>query len=210
VTAPPLLRRAGDRGVLVEPGDVERLARLRASLDASIPDLVTDWVVGARTVLLTFDGPPDLAGLEHELASRMAHAPAADASAAGALTIPVRYDGPDLGDVARLLALTPEEVIAAHTGTEWICRFIGFAPGFGYLSAEGPAPFRLPRRAESRPAVPTGSVALADEYTGVYPRRSPGGWQLIGTTDLPIWDAARTPPNAIAPGTRVRFVRAEP
>nr|WP_284255739.1 allophanate hydrolase subunit 1 [Pseudolysinimonas kribbensis] len=205
------MRRAGDRAVLVEPGDAERLARLRASLAASTPDLVTDWVVGARTVLLTFDGPPDLAGLEREVASRMAQAaPASHSSPSDVLTIPVRYDGPDLDDVARLLALTPEEVIAAHTGTEWVCRFIGFAPGFGYLSADGEPPFRLPRRTQSRPVVPAGSVALADEYTAVYPRRSPGGWQLIGTTDLPVWDAARTPPNAIAPGTRVRFVRAEP
>jgi KipI family sensor histidine kinase inhibitor len=210
VTVPPLLRRAGDRGVLVEPGDAERLARLRSSLAAAKPELVTDWIVGARTVLLTFDDPPDIPSLERELASRMAHTTAADPSTDAVLTIPVRYDGPDLGDVARLLGLTPEDVIAAHTGTEWACRFIGFAPGFGYLGVDGEAPFRLPRRTESRPAVPAGSVALADEYTGVYPRRSPGGWQLIGTTELSIWDAARTPPNAIAPGTRVRFVRAEP
>lgn len=210
MTAPPLLRPAGDRAVLVEPGDAERLTRLRASLAASTPDLVTDWVVGARTVLLTFDGRPDLPGLEGELASRMAHVAAPDAPVSDVLTIPVRYDGPDLDDVARLLALTPDGVVAAHIGTEWVCRFIGFAPGFGYLSAAGEPPFRLPRRTQSRPAVPAGSVALADEYTGVYPRRSPGGWQLIGTTDLPVWDAARTPPNAIAPGTRVRFVRAEP
>jgi KipI family sensor histidine kinase inhibitor len=172
---------------------------------------VADWVAGARTVLLTFDARPDLAALERELAARMAGDGSAAAYAASPLlTVPVRYDGPDLGEVARRLDLTPDDVVAAHTGTEWICEFIGFAPGFGYLRAAGEPPFRLPRRAESRPAVPAGSVALADEYSGIYPRRSPGGWQLIGTTELSIWDAARTPPNAIAPGTRVRFVRAEP
>ena len=192
--------------MLVEPGDAARLARLRASLSASTPDHVTDWVVGARTVLLTFDDPPDLPALERELASRMADAGTApDATASEVLTIPVRYGGPDLGDVARLLSLTPDEVVAAHTGTEWVCRFIGFAPGFGYLSADGPAPFRLPRRAESRPAVPAGSVALADEYTGVYPRSSPGGWRLLGRTEATLWDLDRVPPALLVPGVRVRF-----
>lgn len=211
MSAPGLLRRAGDRAVLVEPETPGQLARLRASLTASAPGAVSDWVVGARTLLLTFDHWPDLAALERELRRRLDEsAPAASAVGDAVLTVPVRYDGPDLDEVGRLLGMTPDEVVAAHTATDWVCGFIGFAPGFGYLRADGPSPFRLPRRTESRAAVPAGSVALADGYSGVYPRRSPGGWQLIGTTDLVVWDAARTPPNAIAPGTRVRFVRAEP
>jgi KipI family sensor histidine kinase inhibitor len=97
------------------------------------------------------------------------------------------------------------EVPAIHAAAEFCVAFCGFAPGFGYLTGL-PARYDVPRRATPRTAVPAGSVALAGPYTGVYPRSSPGGWQLIGTTDAVLWDHARVPAALLAPGTRVRFV----
>ena len=121
--------------------------------------------------------------------------------------VAVHYDGPDLAEVADLTGLTPAEVVDAHTGTPWTVAFGGFAPGFGYLVGGDPR-LRVPRREVSRPSVPAGSVGLAGEFSGVYPRPSPGGWQLIGSTDAVLWDVERDPPALLAPGTTVRFVDA--
>jgi KipI family sensor histidine kinase inhibitor len=121
------------------------------------------------------------------------------------ITIPVHYDGSDLADAARLLGISEPELITRHTAVEWRCAFLGFAPGFGYLEAPQ-ADLTVPRRAQSRTAVPAGAVALAGGYSAVYPRRSPGGWQLIGRTDTVLWDLARPDPALLRPGSRVRFV----
>ena len=96
-------------------------------------------------------------------------------------------------------------MVDAHTGTAWTAAFGGFAPGFAYLSAPG-EPLDVPRRDTPRTAVPAGSVALAGTFSAVYPQRSPGGWQLLGRTDLPVLDLDRDPPALLTPGTRVRFV----
>ncbi len=117
----------------------------------------------------------------------------------------VVYDGPDLEEVARLTRMTPAEVVAAHTGTAWRVAFGGFAPGFAYLVGGDPR-LDVPRRDSSRPKVPAGAVGLAGGYSGVYPRSSPGGWQLLGTTDAVLWDVDRDPPALLAPGSTVRFV----
>jgi KipI family sensor histidine kinase inhibitor len=117
----------------------------------------------------------------------------------------VRYDGPDLSDVAAHWGVARHEVARIHADTEFTVAFCGFAPGFGYLTGL-PARYDVPRRATPRTAVPPGSVALAGPYTGVYPRSSPGGWQLIGTTDTVLWDHARVPAALLSPGTRVKFV----
>ena len=119
--------------------------------------------------------------------------------------IVVRYDGPDLDEVARLTGLTHAEVVAAHTGTPWRVAFGGFAPGFAYL-VDGDPRLHVPRRERPRPSVPSGSVGLAGEFSGVYPRSSPGGWQLLGTTDAVLWDVDRDPPALLGPGATVRFV----
>jgi KipI family sensor histidine kinase inhibitor len=119
--------------------------------------------------------------------------------------LPVRYDGADLDPVARETGLTTEELIALHSGAEYTVRFCGFSPGFGYLTGLDRRLW-LPRLATPRPAVPAGSVAIADEYTGVYPRSSPGGWRLLGSTDVPLFELDRQPPAVLAPGVRVRFI----
>ena len=122
--------------------------------------------------------------------------------------IAVRYDGPDLDDVAHHTGLTPAEVVAAHTGTPWRVAFGGFAPGFAYLVGGDPR-LRVPRRDRPRASVPAGAVGLAGEFSGVYPRTSPGGWQLVGTTEAVLWDADRHPPALLGPGATVRFVDVE-
>jgi len=124
------------------------------------------------------------------------------------IEIPVHYggaDGPDLEDVARLHDLRPDDVVAIHAGAEYEAFFLGFAPGFAYLGPL-PAPIVTPRLDVPRPRVPAGSVAIAAEQTAVYPTETPGGWRLIGRTDLRPWDVARDPPALILPGDRVRFV----
>jgi KipI family sensor histidine kinase inhibitor len=118
--------------------------------------------------------------------------------------IDVRYDGEDLAEVARLTGLAVEQVVAAHTGTSWRVAFCGFAPGFSYLVGGDPR-LRVPRRDEARVRVPAGAVALAGEFSSIYPRVSPGGWQLVGHTDTVLWDAAADPPAVLRPGAVVEF-----
>lgn len=129
--------------------------------------------------------------------------------AAGRLVdIPVRYggvDGPDLDAVARHCGLSTEEVVERHTRAEYSVYFLGFQPGFAYLGSLDAA-LHMPRRAEPRVAVPAGSVGIGGAQTGIYPLATPGGWQLIGRTRLPLFDPQAEPPTLLAPGDRVRFV----
>jgi inhibitor of KinA len=120
--------------------------------------------------------------------------------------IPVRYDGPDLPEVARRLGLTQEEVVDIHTRHWYTVFMIGFLPGFPYL---GPLPdaLVLPRRHTPRLRVPAGSVAIAGHQTGIYPQESPGGWHLIGRTEYPLFDPFQSPPAQLKAGWLVRFVR---
>ncbi|SIR74119.1 5-oxoprolinase subunit B family protein [Williamsia sterculiae] len=125
------------------------------------------------------------------------------------VVVPTVYDGEDLAEVAEKLAVGVDEVIAAHTETAWRVQFMGFAPGFGYLTCDPDSPaaqlVSIPRRRRSRPRVPAGSVAVAAGYTAVYPRQSPGGWQLIGHTDMRMWDVGWADPAVLTAGTAVRF-----
>jgi KipI family sensor histidine kinase inhibitor len=120
--------------------------------------------------------------------------------------IPVTYDGEDLGEVAALTGLSEAEVVARHQGASYRVAFCGFSPGFAYLTGL-PRELHVPRRETPRTVVPAGSVAVAGDYASVYPRASPGGWRLLGRTDVPLWDLDRDPPALLRPGTRVRFVR---
>lgn len=195
----------GDRALLVEVGDTGAVvAYVDALRSFDLPGVV-DLVPAARTVLVVARTTRDVPGLRQAL--RDLAPGAGDAGAAheeDVIEIPVRYDGPDLEDVARLTGLSEQDVVAAHTETEWRVAFGGFAPGFGYLVTDHQK-LHVPRRDSARTAVPAGAVGLAGEYTGVYPRESPGGWQLIGTTDAPMWDLQRDPPALLRPGARIRF-----
>ena len=198
--------RVGDTALLVEVASGEEVQALQAELLRRRSEgtlSVGEIVPAARTVLL--DGLTDPARLAAELTT--ADVPPAPPRARAAIEIPVRYDGPDLADVAAHWGVTEHEATRIHAGTEFTVAFCGFAPGFGYLTGL-PRHYDVPRRATPRTAVPAGSLALAGPYTGVYPRSSPGGWQLIGSTDAVLWDHARVPAALLSPGTRVRFVPA--
>lgn len=202
----------GDRALLAEFDSLEEAMGAFRSLDAARPAGVVELVPAARTVLVRIDpGRMSLTAARNWLESTRLDA---KASATGAIvTIPVRYDGPDLASTAELLGLSTDELVSRHSETTWRCAFIGFAPGFAYLvdaDSSETAALDVPRRATSREAVPAGSVGLAGEFTGVYPRSSPGGWQLIGTTDAVLFDPDREHPALIAPGTTVRFEVIEP
>jgi KipI family sensor histidine kinase inhibitor len=199
---------AGDRALLVEPADRDLLAGLVDRLHEYPIEGVDDVLPAARTVLVTLAPGTQIAAVQARVraaaaAVREKGETAVDGSA---LVIPVRYDGPDLRETAARLGLSPDELIARHTGHVWRCAFVGFAPGFGYLECPA-ANLTVPRRAQSRTAVPAGAVALAGGYSAVYPRRTPGGWQLIGSTELVLWDWNRPDPALLRPGSRVRFVR---
>ncbi len=123
------------------------------------------------------------------------------------ITIPVRYggaDGPDLASVAAGARLTEDDVVRLHAGTEYRVFCVGFVPGFPYLGML-PEELAMPRRPTPRLRVPAGSVAIAGRQTGIYPAATPGGWHLVGWTDVAIWDPRRDPPALLRPGTRVRF-----
>lgn len=120
------------------------------------------------------------------------------------IAIPVHYDGADLAEVAALTGMSAEQVVERHLAGDYSVAFIGFAPGFAYLTGGDPA-LEVPRRATPRPRVPAGAVGLAGAYSAVYPREGPGGWQIIGRTEHPMWDLTRDPPAALVLGDRVRF-----
>lgn len=196
------IRRAGDRALLLDVGDLAAAHRVHAGLRAAALPGIVDIVPGARTVLVVADPERvDLRWLAAELPERSF--PDTEAGAAGALDVPVVYDGEDLETVASHTGMTVEEVIRCHTRAVHTVAFLGFAPGFGYIS--GAEALHVPRRGSPRAAVPAGAVALADGYSGIYPRSTPGGWQLIGRTEMVTWDTDRQPPALLHPGRRVRF-----
>ncbi|MGA5820220.1 5-oxoprolinase subunit B family protein [Kitasatospora sp. NPDC094028] len=197
--------RVGPHALLVELADADRTAALHAELlrrraAFALPP-VDEIVPAERTVLI--DGVADPGALAAELATW--RVPPAPERAGPVVTVPVRYDGADLAEVAALWGVARDAVARIHSATEFRVGFSGFAPGFGYLTGLAER-YHVPRRAVPRSAVPAGSVALAGPYTGVYPRSSPGGWQLIGRTGAALWDAGREPAALFAPGARVRFV----
>lgn len=193
--------RYGTRAVLVEVADPvawhHELVRRRDAGEFA----ATDLVPGAGTVLV--DGLADPDGFIERF--RDWHTPAPVTPAAARLVeIHVRYDGPDLGLVARHWACTEVEVAERIAGIEFRVAFCGFAPGFAYLAGL-PDRYAVPRLPTPRPRVPAGSVGLAGRYAGVYPNASPGGWLLVGRTEVRLFDVDADPPALLAPGTRVRF-----
>lgn len=185
----------GDKAVIL---DCESLTEAQRWYGALAP--IADAVLGAQTVLLR--------GEPKALRALIAGATPTDRAARvdlPMLEIPTRYDGADLAQVASRTGLTEADVVAAHTGHAWVVAFGGFAPGFAYLTGGDPR-LVVARRESPRTKVPAGAVGLAGEFSGVYPRESPGGWQLIGHTDVPIWDTDRNPPALLQAGQLVQFV----
>ncbi|WP_173923545.1 allophanate hydrolase subunit 1 [Agromyces sp. Marseille-P2726] len=197
---------SGEAALLVECDSLEEVLALHDALEAEPPRGVVELVPAARSILVAID--PAVIPLE-SVATWVRRIPAEPRSrAVGArsepVTIPVAYDGDDLAATAALLAISPEALVARHTEAEWRVAFVGFAPGFGYLVSDD-WPFEVPRLDSPRTRVPAGAVALAGVFGGVYPRQSPGGWRLIGRTDVSLWDPESEQPVLLAPGRRIRF-----
>jgi KipI family sensor histidine kinase inhibitor len=195
----------GDRALLIECDSTDEVLALAGALRTNPPPGLADIVPGARTLLVSLIDPASQAPARARLSGMRLAACAGKSDAAGSeVVIDVVYDGADLTEVAARLQMRVEEIVEAHTGTPWLVGFGGFAPGFAYL-VNGDPRLAVPRHSEPRTRVPTGSVALAGEFSGIYPRDSPGGWQLIGRTDAVLWDLERPQPALLTPGMRVRF-----
>lgn len=192
------VRSVGLSALLVQVPDTATAVALAQHLRQRWGAQVQEIVPGAQSVLVDGVGPHTRAIWSDIEAWTPAPAPAE----VGQIVIPVRYDGADLSDVARHWGVSAREVVRRHTSTVFTAAFAGFAPGFAYLSR---TPWPVPRRTVPRTVVPAGSVALADHWCGIYPRATPGGWQLIGQTEVTLWDLDREPPALLTPGTRVRF-----
>ncbi|MDH6243348.1 allophanate hydrolase subunit 1 [Mycobacterium sp. OTB74] len=204
------VRDYGDQALLLEFDSTAQVLAWTDTLHkAGLPG-VLDIVPGARTVLLKLASPGHQTPTRQRLSKLRLDGPTAESNAPHQaphrpdIVIDVRYDGEDLDAVAQLTGLPVAEVIAAHSGTPWRVGFGGFAPGFAYLVGGDPR-LHVPRRSEPRTRVPAGSVGLAGEFSGVYPRENPGGWQLIGRTDAVMWDIDREQPALLTPGMWVQF-----
>lgn len=216
MTAQAVLLPYGDTALIVELADLGQVLALHEAVTerrqgGGVPGLL-DVVPAARTLLLLADTPAELPRLRDHVGALLREwqppEPGAPVPSHGPVVrIPVRYNGPDLEDVAGLTGLSPAAVVEAHTGQAWTVGFGGFAPGFSYLVG-GDHRLEVPRRAEPRTRVPAGAVGLAGPFSGIYPRSSPGGWQVIGETDVVLWDVDRDPPALLQPGASVQFVDA--
>ncbi len=200
------MRPVGRRGLLVDAASPPATATAVRTAAAAAGVALAEVVPGATTVLVVAAHQRDVAALR--LAVDAAGSPPDNRRGTGQagepVVVPVRYDGDDLDAVASACAMSREAVVDAHVAGSYLVDFCGFAPGFAYLSGL-PHPLHLPRRDRPRPRVPAGAVAIADRYAAVYPRSTPGGWHLIGRTDLAVWDTGRRPAALLAPGTAVRF-----
>ena len=193
------ISEASHRGVR---GAYERLRH------AAVPGLV-DLTPAYATLLLTFDlATLDIRSAEKAVRAALAAPGSPVATAPRLVEVPVCYAGEcalDLAEVARLRGLAPEQVVALHSGAEYVVQFLGFSPGFPYLAGL-PAALETPRLEQPRVRVPAGSVAIAARQAGLYPQATPGGWRILGRTPLVLFDAQRDPPALLRIGDRVRFV----
>jgi KipI family sensor histidine kinase inhibitor len=199
-----VIRPFGEAALLVELESADQAQALAASLSADPPPGVVETVPGLASLLVELDPlTADPAGVGRAIERRLVGLDAAPA--AGRLhTIPVIYDGDDLPAVVALTGLSTADVVERHAGTELRVLFCGFAPGFAYLG-DLPDELRVERLAKPRTRTPAGSVAIAGSMSGIYPADLPGGWRVIGRTDVALFDPRRDPPALLVPGDRVRF-----
>jgi KipI family sensor histidine kinase inhibitor len=202
-----MIRPFGESALLVETGTAERAQALAEALPEAMAE-VTAAVPGLESLLVELDSAADISDAAKAVERLMV---AVDPTPLGGREITVRvayggHDGPDLPEVARLCGISEEEVIARHLASDLRVLFLGFAPGFAYLG-ELPDELRVARLSNPRTRTPAGSVAIAGSMSGIYPADLPGGWRVIGRTDLALFDPRRDPPALLAPGDRVRFVR---
>lgn len=209
----------GDCCVLVKMGDAiddataRSVSRLAAALESRRLAGVQDVVPAFTTLAVHFDpsrvvGEDPFARVTEWIVAASPAELSRGGSAGRELRIPVCYDeacAPDLAEVARLLRVSVEEVVAGHTAVTFRVGAIGFSPGFPYLVGL-PAELQVPRRATPRTRVPAGSVALGGPFTGIYPSDTPGGWQVVGRTARVLFDPGRAEPCLLRVGDRVRFV----
>lgn len=210
------IRASGDTMLLVEgeqridPDVNDRVIDLAERLQARLGSTVRDVVPSYCAVGIHFDPLlTDRVALERTVEQEMCRVSEIVAPREHPIIdVPVRYGGdagPDLAAVAEWAHCTVEDVIAWHAAPIYRVYMLGFVPGFAYMGRVDPR-IAAPRHRVPRDKVPAGSVGIAGEQTGVYPIATPGGWQLIGRTDLTMFDAARTPPSLLQPGDRARFV----
>ena len=214
------VRPLGDRALLIGAADATAARALARALAAALDD-GAEVVCGSATVMVHATDPDgELRSvravaervLERRPATGASENPASENPASenpaeprGLLTIPCRFDGPDLDDVAALARCAPDDVVALLTAQPFTVEVVGFSPGFAYLGGLPPQLERVPRRTRPRPVVPAGSVAIANGHAAVYPTASPGGWNLVGRTGVPLFSPDRRPFAVLAPGDRVRF-----
>jgi KipI family sensor histidine kinase inhibitor len=201
------LRPVGDRGALFELEDNAAVHCLAEGLRKRFQGRLIDVVAGHQTVLITWCSPISQDDLLHAAQDAAAEPADGGGVAPVPVSIPVTYDGPDLHHVAQLTRMSPEAVVAAHQAALYTVAFIGFAPGFAYMTGGDPA-LRVSRRVRPRVRVPAGALALAGEYSAIYPISCPAGWQLIGTAMARLFDPRRSPPALLVPGATVRFTDA--
>lgn len=197
---------AGSTRFIVELDDLESTIALGDALQAACIEGVIEVIPGAVTLHVSFD--PFVTTAQELYAQISSLTPQAGSNRSGDLVeIPVIYDGEDLEFVAGYLGWSVEELIRRHRTATFTVAFTGFAPGFAYMTCDDPE-LNVPRRDSPRVRIPAGSVALAGRFCGVYPSDTPGGWQLLGTTVVPMWDVGRAQAALLKPGDRVRFIAA--
>lgn len=201
------LLACGPTAVMIEVEDTDQAAQMAAYLRWTALPGVIDLVPAARTVLVSCASPEVLTMVERAVVDFVTGTAAATDGVL--VEVPTIYDGDDLGSVAEATGLTVAGLIDLHSSTEYRAAFCGFVPGFAYLTGL-PAVLCLPRRQNPRARVPSGSVAIGADFTGVYPTASPGGWHLLGRATVAMWDSARDRPAFIEPGDTVRFVPVNP
>lgn len=194
---------AGDGAIMVELAGLDQTLALADGLRKAAIAGVTDLIPAARTVLIRFD-PAIVSGATIAALVAEVELSRAAGRAGHVFEIPVVYDGEDLDSVARTLGWSVETLIARHSQATFTVAFTGFAPGFAYMVSDDPE-LNVPRHSSPRTRIPAGSVALAGAFGGIYPSDSPGGWQLLGTTPLAMWDTGRQRAALLAPGDTVRF-----